>query len=1087
MFWCLCLCGYLVLDFSSITYGLRIHSNPNGKEISLAGEDASLTCYYSPQLPSANDFEVMYWKFAPKTNLSAETSIASYRVSTGVRYNMNGLKLNASWQYGGALKIMNTSLDDQGDYTCQIATSMGFRDSMTTLTVYAVPRYLQIYNSSHHLADPSTPFQMTSGEPHSIVCSAFPLSSPATNLSWELDSTLQIARNMIHFAPENITSSRSSSLSSPGDWEFFSTERRLVLTPRDNNHGAVISCYGDHPGLQEKLSVSITLSVLVSPSYIRIFNASYQPLSDTGSVNVTQDRAVTFVCMSTRSRPPTFPRWRIGDDAIEDQVTRTTIPYDDQELYDVSSRMILARVLREHHGKRVTCSASGFNLRAVATNITLHVLGPADPPRITNFTGAFVEGRSRSLECIALNGFPPADIEWRIDGHPTPDTDTTIVKRWRYDVVSRVTILPDRGMNGKEATCIVRTPSVPSTEMRSSVALNVLFCPHRVSISCEPVVAGRPSWITCRSAVSNPAPRLLWAMEGKEIENIHDDHVESSNSINTTVGFFSSSSYSRGFVADDHGKIVRCCAARDEELGCTTDVCMECPLNVYCKPKLLQEGNDMIKSLHENYITLRCSARGNPPPSIEWYSPWMVHDSPINASTPGVISLVDTIIDGEGSDRVTIQSTLVIESSAGIDTRVQGVKCVASNSIGSGSIASFFGNTSDITSVYNQETGLLTVHYSPDSVPPSPDAIPCVHVDYKLANRQAWKLGATCFQLRTNETAVIVESGLNLSEIGLRVCFYQEFCDIPLPPQPFSQKTATAINNILFPTLLVGIALCLILFIAVAFFIKQKRGRRVHKQSNRHGRGYTRSNQVSITRTVQRSQASEEDAIPSDQVPRGEMNHYMDMASSATSQGATKGTEPQNAAMSPFPDPGDLLTYEDMRADGQPVSPGYAHYVAGCQSVDTFVYGNIPTSAMPLKRSDSGICCSYSLSPTKLDSFNLQNTYESTIFNMPEKLQMPTRGAADQGDTDTHMTPEGIYQFTTPEKLQMPTRRAADHGDSDSPMKPGDIYASPLLSSSTVASEWNFVPTCSTWRGGGPESCERSGLQLYANAPHEVD
>lgn len=112
------------------------------------------------------------------------------------------------------------------------------------------------------------------------------------------------------------------------------------------------------------------------------------------------------------------------------------------------------------------------------------------------------------------------------------------------------------------------------------------------------------------------------------------------------------------------------------------------------KPKLLQEGNDMIKSLHVNYITLRCSARGNPPPSIEWYSPWMVHDSPINASTPGVISLVDTIIDGEGSDRVTIQSTLVIESSAGIDTRVQGVKCVASNSIGSSSIASFFGNTS---------------------------------------------------------------------------------------------------------------------------------------------------------------------------------------------------------------------------------------------------------------------------------------------------------------------------------------------------------------------------------------------------------
>ena len=45
-------------------------------------------------------------------------------------------------------------------------------------------------------------------------------------------------------------------------------------------------------------------------------------------------------------------------------------------------------------------------------------------------------------------------------------------------------------------------------------------CPHRVSISCEPVVAERPSWITCRSGVSNPAPRLLWAMEGKEIDNI---------------------------------------------------------------------------------------------------------------------------------------------------------------------------------------------------------------------------------------------------------------------------------------------------------------------------------------------------------------------------------------------------------------------------------------------------------------------------------------------------------------------------------------------------------------------------------------
>ena len=46
----------------------------------------------------------------------------------------------------------------------------------------------------------------------------------------------------------------------------------------------------------------------VSPSYIRIFNASYQPLSDNDSLNVTQDSAVTFVCMSTRSRPSNFSK-----------------------------------------------------------------------------------------------------------------------------------------------------------------------------------------------------------------------------------------------------------------------------------------------------------------------------------------------------------------------------------------------------------------------------------------------------------------------------------------------------------------------------------------------------------------------------------------------------------------------------------------------------------------------------------------------------------------------------------------------------------------------------------------------------------
>ena len=99
--------------------------------------------------------------------------------------------------------------------------------------------------------------------------------------------------------------------------------------------------------------------------------------------------------------------------------------------------------------------------------------GPPDPPRITNSAGAFIEGRSRSLECVALNGYPPGVIEWLLDGDPTSDTSNTVVKRWRYDVTSRVTINPDRSMNGKEVKCTVRSPSVSTTEMQSAIVLDV--------------------------------------------------------------------------------------------------------------------------------------------------------------------------------------------------------------------------------------------------------------------------------------------------------------------------------------------------------------------------------------------------------------------------------------------------------------------------------------------------------------------------------------------------------------------------------------------------------------------------------------
>ncbi|XP_041484371.1 uncharacterized protein LOC121430986 isoform X3 [Lytechinus variegatus] len=840
-----CLCGYLVFDFSYVASGLRLHTNPNGKETSVAGKDASLTCYYSPALSSPDQFDSLFWKFTPKNDPANEVELASYRVSTGIRYNSglsSKLRLNASWQYGGLLTVTNTTLDDQGDYTCQVATLMGFEDSVITLTVYAVPRYLQIYDASHQLIDHNSPLQIASGEPYTIFCAAFPASSPAANLSWQLDPTLKVARNLIYAAPENVTSLIRPSSSSSRGWEFFATERRLVLTPRDEDHGAIIRCSCDHIGLREDLSVSITLSVLV--------------------------------------------------------------------------------------------------------------------------------------------------------------------------------------------------------------------CPYSLSISCPPVTAGQPSDITCRSALGNPSPRLVWTLDGQGIEDLHVNQSETLSGSNTTMGFFSSSLFSRGFDADDHGKLVRCCAARNVILGCTNDVCAECPLNVYCKPKLLKSGNDMIMSQHEYYITLSCSARGNPHPSIEWYSPWMVQDSPINASTPGVISLVDTIIDGGGSDRVTVQSTLVIESSAGVDAKVQGVRCEASNSIGSTYTVSFFGNASDISSVYDPRTGLLTVRYDRDFMPALAATIPCVHVDYKLVNTQAWKLGATCFRLQTNETVVQVQSGLENTELGLRVCFYEEFCSSQLPPRPSFQKATGPINILLIP-ILVGAAIGGILCFSGGFIICRKRSKKGRTRSIQPDRGDSRRIQNSFRRrpTEQSLHAGDGVAAISSpiQIQRGAMNHYMDMGSSAL-QGAA--SSPQTLQLSPFTDPCDLFAYEDMRVDGlQPSSPGFAHYAVGSQSVDT-VYTNLLTST-PLKRADSGICCTYSVSPPKphsssseTDPSHAQNTYESTIFTAPAlKLKMPPSG-----------------------KERM---------DTYAPMTPSDGFKLSPLPGTVAASEWSFVPTGATPIGGrSPASPDGT---LYVN------
>ncbi|XP_067679249.1 nephrin-like isoform X2 [Haliotis asinina] len=480
------------------------------------------------------------------------------------------------------LNIVNTQLDDDAEYRCQVLPAQNNPpiQAFAHLTVLVPPSMPEIegYSNGSVVEVPQTQSLL------SLTCKAANGRPPAT-ISWYRNG-VKVTNNVEYSTQSSTGDKRSTAISII----------HIRLTQRRDENNAIYTCQATNTAISgSPLTTVVQISILEPPGAPEI--SGY-----TDNQVVRTNDTLQLTCTSRGGNPLGTVVWYRNDEQVdysyvsvdgkaENEYTFTVNSFDNNAIYRCEvSNLVTQRPYTAQYKLTVH-----FSPNRVA------ISGGDRPAKA---------GQTVKLDCVSSNSNPAAVITWFARGRQLAQTDTRVEDSPDGGYISKSTLsvqLSHQDHNVKY-TCQATNPALGQS-VDDTVTLSVLYPPNKPIISGytegNAIKAGELARITCQSSGGNPVAKLKWYKGSRKI-----------SSENTKRGNLAQAVIKVVATPSDNGATYKCTAQNE---ATTSPLKTYVNLTVLFPPASVSIKTWPAKPKAGQLMNITCvSASSNPAADITW-------------------------------------------------------------------------------------------------------------------------------------------------------------------------------------------------------------------------------------------------------------------------------------------------------------------------------------------------------------------------------------------------------------------------------------------------------------------------------------
>ncbi|XP_018006965.1 nephrin isoform X2 [Hyalella azteca] len=391
------------------------------------------------------------------------------------------------------LRILNVSLDDDGEFQCQVTPFNNARQirAPAVLTVLVPPSSLTIERSEASLT-------VQAGQSLSITCKASD-AKPAAAIKWR--------KNGVLFTPSNEESSEVD-----GSKTNLKTKTsKITITPTAEDNDANFTCVAHHPALTITniiLQTSVVLDVQYPPNAPEVID-----FAEDESFAAGQEKVLT--CRSRGGNPLPDVYWYKNGVELDRTFEKHKNYAVNEYRFDVDSS--------DNRAVYECRARNAITTEPKTTSITMRVNFPPDSVVITGPASAKVGDRI-SLSCKASNSNPAAQLSLLVNGRTPPGTASSTPVRtenWGFTNTANVTnYLVEATDKDLVVACYAHNHPLGTTKVDTKT-VTILRPPGPPIIvgynGTHPLKSGERLSLTCQSDGGNPLATLTWFKGNTEL------------------------------------------------------------------------------------------------------------------------------------------------------------------------------------------------------------------------------------------------------------------------------------------------------------------------------------------------------------------------------------------------------------------------------------------------------------------------------------------------------------------------------------------------------------------------------------------
>ncbi|XP_063390250.1 irregular chiasm C-roughest protein-like isoform X3 [Cydia fagiglandana] len=393
----------------------------------------------------------------------------------GTNRNLSGydryLMIGSDEEGDFSLKIQNVTLEDDGDYQCQVSSGLNgepaIRSRYAKLTVLVAPNPPRIVQGAF--------IDATEEQPVDIECVSVG-GKPAAEITW-VDGNQQVIKKNVKTSEELLP-----------DGQKYKTRSILRLTPSKDHHKQTITCQAQNTADRAARMATVYIEVRYAPKVkLSISSGAVDGRFPEGS----EARLRCDVDANPRAQ---VYRWYINNSPV---------------VGDYTEEMIIFNVTRKYHNAVVKCEVSNSVGKSEET-VTLDVTYPPvfrTRPRDVEAD----EGSTVSLHCD-VDGQPKPEIKWVLHepgriAQPKGSEPTLKIKRVDEQSAGRY-------------VCIAKVEGY--NEIRSEATVFIKGPPKILSNRTQFGAEGEMVTIDCVFLSVPKSFDIIWYFEGREIKPIEN-------------------------------------------------------------------------------------------------------------------------------------------------------------------------------------------------------------------------------------------------------------------------------------------------------------------------------------------------------------------------------------------------------------------------------------------------------------------------------------------------------------------------------------------------------------------------------------